>query len=188
MGRKEIEETDDHDQVDDLSMKNDVNGNLHEKEHDIEKNPNHRMQQNDNNLNVHNGDTKEGRDTKDHLQVLQQLDELVNFYRKNYKELPKDRNAAKDLEFVKKVAKEYASPKAMKNFKSVEIRKPGKPLRFKRSSIDCKDDNCKAEATEKDFQNLEREATELMEQLEAEYSEMQEKLINIDQKILENRF
>ena len=146
------------------------------------------MHKNNNDLNVHIDDTNEGKDSKEHIHVLQQLEELVNFYRKNYQELPKDRNTAKDLEFVKKVAQEYASPKAMKNFKSVEIRKPGKPLRFKRSSIDSKDDDSKAEATEKDFENLEREATELMQQLEAEYSEMQEKLINIDQKILENRF
>ena len=146
------------------------------------------MQENNNDLNVHIGDTNEGRDIKDHVHVLHQLEDLVNSYRKNYQKLPKDRNTAKDLEFVKKVAQEYASPMAIKNFKSVEIRKPGKPLRFKRSSIDCKDGDCKAKATEKDFQNLEREATELMQQLEAEYSQMEEKLINIDQKILENRF
>ena len=68
----------------------------------------------------------------------------------------------------------------------MEIRKPGKPLRFKRSSsLSCKDGDCKEQATEKDFQNLENDAQELMKELEMEYSQLWENLKAIDQKILE---
>ena len=58
--------------------------------------------------------------------------------------------------------------------------------RFKRSSIDCVDDDCKAQKTEQDFQKLEEEANALMQELEAEYGQVQENLMTIDKKILES--
>ena len=123
----------------------------------------------------------------EYLHVLKQLKALVTSYRLADQNLPQNRDIAKDFEFVKHVIRKYASPTTLTKFKSVEIRKPGKPLRLKRSlSLACKDDDCKGQATEKDFQNLENEAQELMKELEMEYSQMWENLKTIDQKILDN--
>ena len=128
----------------------------------------------------------EDRDIKTYKRVLEQLKELVNKYRMNYQEVAKERNVAEDLDFVKQVVKDFANPQKLRKFEIVEIRKPGKPLRFKRSSIDCIDDDCKAQKTEKDFQKLEEEADALMQELEAEYGQVQENLMAIDKKILES--
>jgi len=132
------------------------------------------------------GKKTEDRDIKTYKRVLEQLKELVNKYRMNYQEVVKERNVTEDLDFVKQVVKDYANPQKMRKFETVEIRKPGKPLRFKRSSIDCVDDDCKAQKTEKDFQKLEEEANALMQELEAEYGQVQENLMAIDKKILES--
>ena len=128
----------------------------------------------------------EDRDIKTYKRVLEQLKELVNKYRMNYQGVVKEQNVTEDLDFVKQVVKDYANPKKIRKFETVEIRKPGKPLRFKRSSIDCVDDDCKAQKTEKDFQKLEEEANALMQELEAEYGQVQENLMAIDKKILES--
>ena len=104
----------------------------------------------------------------------------------NYQDVAKERNVTADLDFVKQIVKDYANPQQLRKFGTVEIHKPGKLLRFKRSSIDCIDDDCKAQKTEKDFQKLEEEANALMQELEAEYGQVQENLKAIDKKILES--
>jgi len=128
----------------------------------------------------------EDRGIKTYKRVLEQLKELVNKYRINYQDVAKERNVTEDLDFVKQVVKDFANPQKLRKFETVEIRKPGKHLRFKRSSIDCVDDDCKAQKTEKDFQKLEEEANALMQELEAEYGQVQENLMAIDKKILES--
>ena len=125
-------------------------------------------------------------DIKTYKRVLEQLKSLVNKYRMNYKEATKERNVTADIDFVKQVVRDFANPQKFRKFEIVEIRKPGKPLRLKRSSIDCLDDDCKAQKTEEDFQKLEEEANALMQELEAEYGQVQENLMAIDKKILES--
>ena len=58
---------------------------------------------------------------KEHLHVLKQLKELVNAYRLTEKQLPQNRDMAKDLDFVKHVIRQYANPKTITKFKSGEI-------------------------------------------------------------------